>query len=183
MKARIAMSEQQASVIVNAPVEQVYALFSHFNDFPKFMRFVKEVTYDDDTHSHWVADIAGRQEWEAENTGWVPNRQIGWTSIAGLQNAGMVTFSPNGPNQTRVDVSITYDPPGGLAGDAGDALGVGKHFQQALQEDLENFARMVEETPAGALDPMASTYLFHEDSAARGETTEVQNRALDDRSG
>jgi uncharacterized membrane protein len=29
------MSEQQASVVVNAPVEQVYALFSHFNDFPQ----------------------------------------------------------------------------------------------------------------------------------------------------
>jgi uncharacterized membrane protein len=78
MKARITMSEQRASVVVNAPVEQVYALFSHFNDFPKFMRFVKEVTYDDDTHSHWVVDIAGRQEWDAENTDWVPNRQIGW---------------------------------------------------------------------------------------------------------
>jgi uncharacterized membrane protein len=52
MKARIAKSDQQASFVINAPVEQVYALFSHFNDFPKFMHFVKEVTYDDDTHSH-----------------------------------------------------------------------------------------------------------------------------------
>ncbi len=93
----------------------------------------------------------------------------------------MVTFSPNGPNQTRVDVSITYDPPGGLLGDAGDALGMGKHFQQALQEDLDHFARMVERTPAGALDPMASTYLFHEDSAAaRDETTDAQNRTMGD---
>ena len=77
MKARITMSDQRASVVVNAPVEQVYTLFSHFNDFPKFMRFVKEVTYYDDMHSHWVADIVGRQEWDAENTGWIPNRQIG----------------------------------------------------------------------------------------------------------
>jgi uncharacterized membrane protein len=52
MKKRIAISDHQASVVINAPVEQVYALFSHFNDFPKFMRFVKEVTYDDDAHSH-----------------------------------------------------------------------------------------------------------------------------------
>src|SRR5262249_6877995 len=36
MKARITMSDQRASVVVNAPVEQVYALFTHFNDFPKF---------------------------------------------------------------------------------------------------------------------------------------------------
>ena len=127
------MSDQRASVVVNAPVEQVYALFSHFNDFPKFMRFVKEVTYDDDTHSHWVVDIAGRQEWEAENTGWVPNRQIGWVSIAGLQNAGLVTFTPSGTSQTRVDVAITYDPPGGPLGHAGDALGAGNSFSSACR--------------------------------------------------
>jgi uncharacterized membrane protein len=39
------LADHQASVKVNAPVEQVYALFTHFNDFPKFMHFVKEVTY------------------------------------------------------------------------------------------------------------------------------------------
>ena len=181
MKARITMADQHASILVNAPVEQVYALFSHFNDFPKFMRFVEEVTYSDETHSHWVADIAGRQEWDAENTGWIPNRQISWLSTAGFQNTGVVTFSPSGPNQTRVDVSVTYDPPAGPLGDAADALGVGKRFQQRLQEDLDHFARMVERTPGGALDPMASTYIFHEDSAAaRGETTDAQNRTMDD---
>ena len=175
------MSEERASVVVNAPVEQVYALFSHFNDFPKFMRFVKEVTYDDDTHSHWVVDIAGRQEWEAENTGWVPNRQIGWVSIAGLQNAGLVTFTPSGTSQTRVDVAITYDPPGGPLGHAGDALGAGKQFQQRLQEDFDNFARMVEQIPTGTLDPTESTYIFHEDSAAaRDKTTDTHNRTMDD---
>jgi uncharacterized membrane protein len=48
------MSEQKATVTVNAPVHQVYELFSHFNDFPKFMSYVKEVTYKDDQTSHWV---------------------------------------------------------------------------------------------------------------------------------
>jgi hypothetical protein len=57
----------------------------------------------------------------------------------------------------------------------------GKRFQERLQEDLDHFARMVERTPAGALDPMASTYLFHEDgAAARGKTTDAQNETLED---
>jgi hypothetical protein len=69
----------------------------------------------------------------------------------------------------------------GLLADAGDTLGAGKRFQQRLQEDLDHFARMVERTPAGALDPTASTYLFHEDSAAaRGDTTDAQDRTMDD---
>jgi len=102
-------------------------------------------------------------------------------STNGLQNSGVVTFVPNGSNQTLVDVSITYNPPGGVLGDAGDALGAGKRFQQALQEDMDHFARMVERAPAGALDPMESTYVFHEDSAAaRGETTEAQNLTMDE---
>jgi len=48
------MAEHRASVTVNAPVHQVYGLFTHFNDFPKFMSFVKEVTYYDEQRSHWV---------------------------------------------------------------------------------------------------------------------------------
>lgn len=31
------------------------------------MTFIKEVTYIDDRHSHWVAPIAGRHEWDAVN--------------------------------------------------------------------------------------------------------------------
>lgn len=42
------MAEHQASVVISAPVEQVLATFTHFNDFPKFMRFVKEVAYHDE---------------------------------------------------------------------------------------------------------------------------------------
>ena len=34
------MAEHHASVTVGAPVQQVYGLFTHFNDFPKFMSFV-----------------------------------------------------------------------------------------------------------------------------------------------
>lgn len=36
------MADHSAQAVVNAPVHQVYQLYSHFNDFPKFMSFVKE---------------------------------------------------------------------------------------------------------------------------------------------
>src|SRR5713101_7555340 len=101
-------ASHHASVTVNAPVEQVYALFSHFNDFPKFMHFVKEVTYYDDQRSHWVVNVVGTHAWDAQNEGWIPNRQIGWRSTDGLENAGRVTFEPEVTDQTRVDVTIDY---------------------------------------------------------------------------
>src|SRR5579859_3168311 len=102
--------EHHASVTVDAPSHQVYELFTHFNDFPKFMSFVKEVTYYDDQRSHWVTDIVGRHEWDAINDNWITNEQLAWHSTDGLKNAGKVVFQSEGPDQTRIDVYITYDP-------------------------------------------------------------------------
>jgi ribosome-associated toxin RatA of RatAB toxin-antitoxin module len=168
-----------ASVTVNAPVHQVYSMFTHFTDFPKFMSFVKEVTYSDQQTSHWVADIVGRHEWDAVNENWLPDRQVGWHSTSGIENFGKVTFEPIGANQTKVDVYVNYNPPAGMIGDVGEKMGVGKRFEQALQNDLNHFARMVNEAPASALDPNASNYLFHSESpAAKGTTTNQQNETM-----
>jgi hypothetical protein len=45
-------------------------------------------------------------------------------------------------------------------------MGAGSYGAAILQKELDHFAKMVEQTPAGALDPMASHYLFHPESAA-----------------
>ena len=176
---RTGLVEHRASVVVNAPVHQVYTLFTHFNDFPKFMSFVKEVTYYDDQRSHWVAEVVGRHEWDAVNENWMNDQQIGWRSTNGMQNTGRVTFQPVNSNQTRIDVFIAYNPPVGVLGDAGEKLGAGQRFDNALQHDLDNFARMVDQAPQGALDPTSSNYLFHGDSAAaKGTTTSRQNATM-----
>ena len=174
-------TEHHASVTVNAPVHQVYSLFSHFNDFPKFMSFVKEVTYSDEQHSHWMAEVVGPHQWDAVNEDWLDDQQIGWRSTSGLENAGRVTFQPIAPNQTLVEVYISYNPPVGLLGDIGELLGAGHHFEAVLQNDLNNFARMIEQAPAGALDPESSNYLFHpESAAAKGTTTPRQDATMAD---
>lgn len=168
-----------ASVTVDAPVHQVYSLFTHFNDFPKFMSFVKEVTYYDDQTSHWAAEVAGRHEWDAVNDQWIPDRQIGWHSTKGLDNFGKVTFEPLGAGQTKVDVFINYNPPAGVLGDMGEKLGAGSHFEHVLQNDLNHFAHMVDEAPPGALDSTSSNYLFHaESAAAKGKTTKRQDETM-----
>lgn len=172
------MAEHSATVMVAAPAHQVYELYTHFNDYPKFMTFVKEVTYLDDERSHWVVDVAGRHEWDAVNEGWVSDRIVGWRSVDGLNNAGRVRFEPVG-EQTRLTVDVQYEPPAGLLGAIGEMLGAGGQFERRLQHDLDHFARMVEEAPAGALDPTSSSYLFHADSAAaRGDTTQAQNESM-----
>jgi uncharacterized membrane protein len=179
MEEHRAMTEHHVAVTVCASVHQTYTLFSHFNDFPKFMSFVKEVTYYDEQNSHWVADVLGHHEWDAVNENWIENRQIGWRSTSGLENVGIVTFEPVGPTQTRVDVLIAYNPPAGVVGDLAEHLGAGARFDQVLQHDLDHFARMVEQTPTGALDPESSHYLFHSESAAaKGTTASRQNQTM-----
>jgi len=173
------MVEHHAAVVVNAPVHQVYSLFSHFNDFPRFMRFIKEVTYYDDQRSHWVADVAGSHEWDAVNEAWIPDQQIGWRSFNGLPNYGRVDFRPIAQSQTIVDVTIHYDPPAGVLGDIGEHMGMGRRFEGILQEDLNNFSKMVDMCPVNALDPNWSQYLFHPESAAAlGTTTAQQDETM-----
>jgi ribosome-associated toxin RatA of RatAB toxin-antitoxin module len=173
------MAEHSAAVTVNAPVHQVYALYTHFNDYPKFMTFVKEVTYLDDERSHWVVDVVGKHEWDAVNEDWIPDQQIGWRAVDGVSNRGRVTFEPVGTDRTRVTVDVTYDPPAGVLGQLGELLGAGGQFERRLQHDLQHFATMVEQAPPGALDPTSSSYLFHaESAAAKGQTTLAQDESM-----
>jgi hypothetical protein len=173
------MAEHHASVTVDAPVHQVYELFTHFNDFPRFMSFVKEVTYYDEQNSHWVAEVVGQHEWDAVKEDWLQDQHIGWVSTSGLKNSGSVTFKAVSPHQTLVDVLITYDPPAGVIGDIGEILGAGDRFEAVLRYDLDNFAEMVRQAPAGALDPTSSSYLFHSSSAAaKGTTTDRQDATM-----
>lgn len=175
------MATHKASVVVHAPSRQVWDLWSHFNDFPKFMSHVKEVTYRDKERSHWVVDVVGAHEWDAVNENWIEGKQIGWRSVDGLENSGIVTFDSLGDNQTRINVTLDYNPPAGVLGDLVEILGAGKRFESKMQEDLDHFARMVNSAPAGALDPHSSAYLFHEKSAAaQGKTTAAQEATMDE---
>ncbi|HLZ57625.1 MAG TPA: SRPBCC family protein [Ktedonosporobacter sp.] len=173
------MAEHHVSVTVKAPVHQVYTLFTHFNDFPKFMHFVKEVTSYDEQRTHWVVHVLRKYEWDAVKEDWIPDRQVGWRSISGLKNTGKVKFLSLAPDRTVVDVYISYTPPTGPLGMLGETLGGNEYFDFVLREDLQHFARMVEQAPSDALDPMSSHYLFHESSAvAAGTVTDRQRKSM-----
>ncbi len=159
------MAEHYTSVTINAPVHQVYELFTHFSDFPTFMHFVREVTPIDEQRSHWVVHVLRNQSWDAINEDCIPNQQIGWRSTTNVDTRGKVKFRSHEPNRTIVDVYLHYTPPFGPLGRLVDMLGVGSHIEAILKEDLAHFARMVEQIPSESLDPMASHYLFHSRSA------------------
>jgi len=138
------MAKHTASVVVHAPVEQVYAFWTRFPDYPKFMSHVRSVSYIDGEKTRWVVNVVGRHEWAARNENWIPDRQIGWRSIDGLENCGLVAFAPRADGATEINVMIEYTPPAGFFGRIGEVLGAGKAFEHQLREDLARFAELFE---------------------------------------
>lgn len=135
------MSAVEKSIEVNVPVTTAYNQWTQFEDFPKFMEGIAEVRQLDDTHLHWVADIAGkRKEWQAEITEQIPDQRIAWRSTTGARNGGVVTFHRISDTATRVTVNMEYDPEG-VVENIGDAVGV---FSHRVQGDLERFKEFLE---------------------------------------
>ena len=114
------------SIEVEVPVSTAYNQWTQFEDFPHFMQDVLEVRQVDDTHLHWRARIAGKEEeWDAEITNQIPDRRIAWKSTSGPPNSGAVSFEPISDSRTRVTLRMSYQPRNALE-KVGDALGAVK---------------------------------------------------------
>lgn len=141
MRKSSSSSSSQESIDVDVPVSTAYNQWTQFEDFPKFMDSVREVRQLDDTHLHWRAEVAGKeQEWDAEITEQIPDKRIAWRSIGGVRNAGVVTFHKISDNKTRIMLQMDYDPRS-MDEKIGDALGVVKLQTKA---NLKRFKEMLE---------------------------------------
>jgi uncharacterized membrane protein len=135
------MAEINESIEVNVPVSTAYNQWTQFEDFPQFMEGVQSVAQTDDTHLHWVAEVAGkRHEWDAEITEQVPDRRIAWQSVDGKGISGIVRFEPLGSDRTRIDVDMSWEAEG-LVESLGSALGIDS---RRVQADLERFKDLIE---------------------------------------
>jgi uncharacterized membrane protein len=131
----------EQSIDLDVPVKTAYDQWTQFEDFPKFMKGVKEIRQIDDTHLHWKAEIAGQvKEWDAEITEQRPDERVAWKATDGTQNAGVVTFHRLSDRQSRVMVQIEHEEDG-LLDKVGSALGADTH---RVKGDLERFKELVE---------------------------------------
>jgi uncharacterized membrane protein len=135
------MSTIEESIDLNVPVRTAYNQWTQFEEFPSFMEGVEEVRQLDDTHLHWVAEIAGqRREWRAEITEQTPDQRIAWNSTDGTPHAGVVTFHRLDDGRSRVMLQLDSEPQG-VVEKAGDALGV---LKRRVTGDMERFKELVE---------------------------------------
>ena len=143
------MSNVTKSIDVEVPIRTAYGQWTQFEEFPRFMDGVKSVTQIDDTHLHWLAEIAGvEKEWDAEISEQHPDERVAWHSTAGARNAGVVTFHRLNDDTTRVTLQLDVEPDGPIE-NLGDWLGV---FDRQVEGDLKRFKEFIEsrEEPTGA---------------------------------
>ncbi|MFN2567846.1 MAG: SRPBCC family protein [Gemmatimonadaceae bacterium] len=102
------------TLVVDRPVREMFALCSNFENFPRLVAGLRDVTDFDDGRSHWaIANASGELlEWDVIVTKYVPSQVIAWESVPNspVESAGMVRFAPEGPNRTRLDLTVRYRP-------------------------------------------------------------------------
>ena len=136
------MSSTEESVEVEAPLDAVYAQWTRFTEFPRFMSGVQRIDRLSDTLTHWVTSVDGvHREFDAEITEQVPGERIAWRSVNGAEQRGVVTFHRVDSTRTKVMLQLDHEPHG-VVDTVGDLLGFVSH--QVLH-DLAGFKRHIEE--------------------------------------
>jgi len=136
----------QKTITIHSPIDRVFDFFAHPENFPHFMANVLDVRENQSGRSHWVvAGPAGMKvEWDAECTQCEPNRVVAWKSVEGstVQNAGIIHFDEV-LGGTRVDIKMSYNPPGGALGHFIAKL-MGTDPKSEMDEDLARVKTLIE---------------------------------------
>lgn len=135
------------TINIEAPLDQVYALWTDYEQYPQFMTNVREVRPIGPGLTRWtVAGPAGASvTWDAVTTQEIPERLVAWKTADGtaVGHSGVVRFQPNRDGSTKVEVRLSYNP---LAGAIGHVVAriLGADPKSHLDEDLMRMKSLVE---------------------------------------
>ena len=130
------MDAAEGSIVVNAPVTEVYARWVTFEDYPKFITVMRRVRKIDENHFSAVLSFNGREhETQLEMMLRVPGRRMAWRTIADdcapdHFAAGVVSFASLSDRSTCITLKLASSFGGAVASR------VGKY--------LRNFKRLIE---------------------------------------
>ena len=142
-------------VEVNVPAEKAYAWWRGLTALPSILPDVESVTpvegSTDLTHWKVHGPLGKTLEWDAKIVEDVKDTRIAWSTVPEahntVKNAGAVRFDNHGET-TGVEVSLEYDPPAGLLGEA-----VAKIFadpQKKVEAALQAFKEAIEAATPGS---------------------------------
>jgi uncharacterized membrane protein len=137
----------QRTLTIHAPLAQVFALWSHYETLPEMMQNLREVRRTEDNQLTWVATglFGLPTRWQAVVTAFEPNLLIAWRTVPGsaVSQIGTLRFEAPTANTTRLDLRLSYSPPGGMLGHLVATL-LGANFSHMIDKDLVRFKSLVE---------------------------------------
>lgn len=136
------MLRLNGSIIVRREVHQLFLRWKDVESFPRFMRYISSVTYENGV-SHWEMEpVPGMKiRWDARIKQIEEDRKISWESISGdIGNKGEVLFTPEDKQKTRIELTMVFET--GFLGES--MFRLLEDPRKQLQEDLENFRREAE---------------------------------------
>lgn len=127
-----AMNAAAKSIIVNAPVAEVYERWLRFEELPKFIKTLGNIERIDDTHFSFSNIRDGKeQRGVIEVMRQIPERRIAWRTIADGVGLGVVSFEPVSDTATEITLKLrsAFDP--SISGQSADQYLL--NFKQLLE--------------------------------------------------
>ena len=141
------------SLVVPQPVPVVFRFCSNFENFPTFIRALREVHDFGDGRSHWCARSSSRGslEWDAVTTKFVTNRVVAWQSTpsSAVRLSCTLRLVPERGGATCVRVAIDYSLPTDGIRDAVASLATRRRTRE-LEADVRRLGEQL-----GPLGPSA----------------------------
>jgi uncharacterized membrane protein len=136
----------EKTIYIDASPDDVYDMWSNYENFPRFMSHVVEVRDLGRRRSHWVVrGPAGSEfEWDSVLTEQSRPHRLAWRSEPGAEIAqsGSVQFEAY-RGGTRVTVRMSYSPPAGVVGH-GIATLLGADPKRQMDDDLARMKAIIE---------------------------------------
>src|SRR5262245_48020139 len=120
------------SIIVNAPVERVYAQWARIEELPKFVTLLRNVRRIDDTQFSYTWGPTGQERRGVlQIVLQIPARRIAWRALSNELMSGVVSFDRRSKTDTEVTLKIrsTFDV---------------LNLSRRLEEYLGNFKQLIE---------------------------------------
>jgi hypothetical protein len=135
------MSMVQQAIEVSAPLHTVYEQLAAFENYPRFMSGVQEVTPIGHDQTHWIMDVDGRRrEFDAQITERSLDERVSWSTTEGPLLAETITLRPMGETKTQIvaqlEADIAFLVPSDRHGQAS--------LTRRLKSDLSTFKSLVE---------------------------------------
>jgi polyketide cyclase/dehydrase/lipid transport protein len=135
------MSMVQQAIEVSAPVHTVYEQLAAFENYPRFMTGVRQVTSVGADQTHWIMDVDGkRREFDAQIIERSLDERVSWSTMEGPLLAETLTLRPMGETKTQIVAQLEADIAFLMPSD--------RHGQESLNRrlkaDLTTFKGLVE---------------------------------------